>query len=283
MKPIYTFQAMRYFLIILFFTQLLLAVSCQNSTNPGSEFSASPEDSLIATIEDQNTIVDSISDVRATDIAESPAIVDSTAIGKIKIGCSKQEFNKFKKEFLERNPSLEGIQIEQFRGFFYEGKLIRVIIISEKYEVMAFWDTDSNRISRLHEPWKDLYKKKYHKNITPEEGVLIGNDAITIDKGACRICVSDDALFSRMPSSFAYDFDPSFAMKYITSSLDKKLLLEQHAISSTIGSPSRSFHYPAHSMIQIYDRNKIESLKNAYKASEEIKENTLKSHNHNDI
>lgn len=77
---------------------------------------------------------------------------DSIAIGDIKFGITQSDFNIKKNDFLKNHPTLNGIPISNFKGFFYNGQLAAIEIISHKHSIF-----------RNHEAhyWSDLYAKKY--------------------------------------------------------------------------------------------------------------------------
>lgn len=164
------------FILFYLILSLLSCVSCQNSYNTSSE---------------QNNVEITNS------TSETIEKVDPFAIGEIKMGCSKQDFLKFKQDFLDRNPNIAGLNIEQFKGFFDGGKLVRIIIISCKHK---------NHFDPLRESnsgWQYLYKIKYPNFEEYDKELFKG---IQIKKSSCIVYVSDYILNNAMPSSFKYDF-----------------------------------------------------------------------------
>ncbi len=106
------------------------------------------------------------------------------AIGKIKMGCSKHEFEIGKKAFLKEHRKLANIEIESFEGTFVEGKLARITIKSRPYKHLDI-------VMEHFEPgWEALYSCKYQR-----EG-----DALTgyYKKGNLHVYVYDSDEIERL-------------------------------------------------------------------------------------
>lgn len=116
-------------------------ISCQNGT----------------TIENSSTISDSVS-VMAQE--KQFSIADSMAIGNIKMGCSKAEFEVAKKEFLEHNKRIGSLAIDWIEPIFVDGQLAEIKIVSERHTDMPA-RTEAMFPEHKSEYWEELYQKKY--------------------------------------------------------------------------------------------------------------------------
>ena len=83
--------------------------------------------------------------------------IDSIAIGDIKFCISEIKFNRLKKTFLNAHPTLGGLKIYSFKGFFYNGQLAAIELISVKQSIFA-----NNSYYRDDNGWKNLVSKKYN-------------------------------------------------------------------------------------------------------------------------
>ena len=100
---------------------------------------------------------------------EKVEIEDSIAIGNIKMGCSRSEFYRGKREFLNKHKKLAGIEIESFEPTCINGELVRIEIKSKRRQGAP----NSNF-------WNYLYSNKYSKINT-----------FYFKKGFLRIYVND--------------------------------------------------------------------------------------------
>ena len=193
---------------------------------------------------------------------------DSTFIGNIKIGCSKSEFEKDYNSFIAQNYLLNGLKIEKHKAYFNDGKLVRLILMSNDYKLFI---SLGERLERTN-AWCFFYKQKY-KNIYKEcfkhyeSGISIEKDLFTIE-------VFDEITISDPPSSYDYDIKPEG--EHTNKGQDNKLkelnkLLQQRARDIYNGLSGYEISYMSkkpiivRSMIDIYDKYFIETEKNILK------------------
>lgn len=89
-----------------------------------------------------------------TDVVEVDTFdIDSTAIADIVFGISIKEFNSKKEAFLVDHPIIGDLRIQYLNGFFYNGQLAGIEIISEKQDIF--------KTGEYSRGWKTLYDKKY--------------------------------------------------------------------------------------------------------------------------
>lgn len=132
---------------ILFFSALLIS-GCQNNG--------------IEKVDNQNVDIEAVAAATdsLTDINHSDNPYEVLVLGDIHFGVSKEEFAQKKSAFLKKHKKLNGLGIDYIKGIFYDGKLERILIRSEKHICLTHgpehydWNETQN-------PWMELYEKKY--------------------------------------------------------------------------------------------------------------------------
>lgn len=109
---------------------------------------------------DENDTLDTIAYVQKQPKrvkAKSPYEV--AAIGDICMGISSKEFEHKRNEFLLKFPKLNGQKIKEIRGYFYKGKLERLLVISKRKQCVYYSPYGEGK--RYPSDWQRLYEEKY--------------------------------------------------------------------------------------------------------------------------
>lgn len=174
----------RYSFISLIGLLSLFLVGCTGRYNCNNSDSLVAEDTIPHYIED----------------SDDKLANDSTMIGTICLGMNKQVFNKAKSEFLRENTEISGLKIAKMQGYFYKGKLVRVVITSDSHHNWYGGIEESYECSA----WTDLYKKKY-RVFNDDEIDSYGFSSTIFSKGRCLIIVTDQDPINDLPTSWDID------------------------------------------------------------------------------
>ena len=135
--------------------------------------------------ETEDTIQETEDEVVESAIADNN--LDSVAIGNIYLGIDEHTFYAEKRDFLTKNPRLNGVKIEFLDGKFYNGKLYYITVVSEKNTIDIYKElTDEEK--NAHYVWSSLYKEKYRNAKYRKE---YGTYNLYLRKGKCTIKVED--------------------------------------------------------------------------------------------
>lgn len=134
-----------------FLVLFVALMSCSNTSQEQTVITDIPETIIsqeLPVAESPNTQQESTnSTISASE--ESQPDEESYAIGKIRFETNQSEFESEKRTFLQEHSTLGGLRIKELKGFFFQGKLAAIQIVSE------------NCANKSCESWKDMYRQKY--------------------------------------------------------------------------------------------------------------------------
>ena len=121
------------------------------------------------------------------------------------------------------NPSLNGLAIDRVKDYYYQGKLIRLILISEYYTV------DPYTIKNFQNYWTSIYEEKYINSKSLSEILVKYGHSFSdipdliINKGNVQIHVADNVSTNKVPESINFN-DEHFEYDYLRLRSDAEQL-----------------------------------------------------------
>ena len=148
---------------------------------------------------------------------------DSIAIGNVRFGLNPKDVAQRLTTFTKENPSLNGLAIDRVKDYYYQGKLIRLILISEYYTV------DPYTIKNFQNYWTSIYEEKYINSKSLSEILVKYGHSFSdipdliINKGNVQIHVADNVSTNKVPESINFN-DEHFEYDYLRLRSDAEQL-----------------------------------------------------------
>lgn len=153
---------------------------------------------------------------------------DNVAIGDVCFGMNRQEVRDAWHKFRCENAVLGGITVDKMHDYYYDNKLIRLIVVSKGYRSGMYRTLEGGLY--YADCWTTLYNEKYGnhaKEVTDllaswGEGWNEGVKDLVIKRGNVRIVVADNVISNNLPKKIDFDNPEQFEREFLKERLGIK-------------------------------------------------------------
>lgn len=180
---------------------------------------------------------------------------DSSAIGEIYFGMNQKNFNSAKKDLLTNYNPLGGLRIADMKGYFYNGKLVRIIITSIAH----------NKIEDDF-AWSSLYRSKYPDMSGNEDAYVT---FYSHQKGNYKFSVTDKDVTNTIPPNWDYDMGLEEEISArIFDSLERERIQVMHH-EAECAKNRTEYHPTRYSRIDLLDQKAWKEYKSYHESQRE--------------